>query len=79
MRYLTIVLLGLAVSACSNFPCSPQNPCAPGDGGASMRDTARVINEINRPGPVYTPIPAYQAPRQTVCRRNGPTMECWSQ
>lgn len=80
MLRILVLLATLAAGGCANFPCSPSNPCAPGDGGASMRDTARVINDINRP--VYVaPAPTYVTPmpRYTRCYRNGGVVECVSQ
>lgn len=70
MKALFLMLL---VAGCSSFPCSPQNPCAPGDGGASMRDAARVVIDASRPA-YYPPSQS----RMTTCTRtSGNTVLCW--
>lgn len=86
MNRIAGLLLMALVAGCTNFPCSPSNPCAPGDGGASMRAVGRDMYEYSAPKPQYgyapqiapAPAPYYGQPQSTVnCQRVGRNVQCW--
>jgi hypothetical protein len=75
-KFIVLIATAASLAACTNFPCSPQNPCAPGDGGASLRAVGATLLQSSQPQPVvYTPMPS-AAPRIIHCHWNGPVWEC---
>lgn len=78
-RLLLTAATALALSACTNFPCSPENPCAPGDGGAGLRAAHANWMAYNEPRVVLAPPPMIiHRPTMTTCQRAGlNTIRCF--
>lgn len=78
---ISAAILTTSLAACTNFPCSPQNPCAPGDGGAGLRNAAAAWQRYGEPppppAPVYAAAPQFPVQRQPVtCQWFGPRFVC---